>query len=85
MRNTAEEEGNGMMHTFQQMGGEAIDAVKDGYEGVRNTAQEYVDQGRARVGSLEQSFERQVQQRPVSSIFAALGVGFLAGLLFCRR
>jgi ElaB/YqjD/DUF883 family membrane-anchored ribosome-binding protein len=85
VRAVAEHEGNGLLHTAQRVGNEAVSAVKDGYEGLRDTAAEYIDEGRERVQTLERSVVRQVRQRPMTSVLLGLGFGFLAGIIFARR
>ncbi|HEY2826490.1 MAG TPA: hypothetical protein VGJ04_02735, partial [Pirellulales bacterium] len=85
LRHQADEARNGVMHTVQKMGSEAVGAIRDGYDDLRETASDYVNHGVDRVESLEQSFEKQVKQHPMSSVLTCLGIGFLAGVLFSRR
>jgi ElaB/YqjD/DUF883 family membrane-anchored ribosome-binding protein len=73
------------MHTVQKIGNEAVGVVKDGYEDLRETAADYVDQGRTKVESWEQSLEKRVKQRPLRSVLMAVGLGFVAGFLYSRR
>ena len=85
LRDVAEHEQNGILHTVQKVGNEAVDAVREGYEGLRDGAADYVEQGRAKVESMEQSLEREIKQRPFTSIMVGTAVGFLLGCLFSRR
>jgi ElaB/YqjD/DUF883 family membrane-anchored ribosome-binding protein len=85
LRHRADEARDGVMHTVQKMGTEAVDALRDGYGELRDTASDYVSQGRDRVESLERSVEKQIKQHPLTSVMTCLGIGFLAGLLYWRR
>ena len=76
---------NGVMHTVQKMGNEAVDALRDGYGELRDTASNYISQGRDRAESLERSVEKQIKQHPLTSVMAGIGIGFVAGILFSRR
>jgi ElaB/YqjD/DUF883 family membrane-anchored ribosome-binding protein len=70
---------------MQKVRSEVADALHDGIEDLRDTASGYMEQGRDRVMGLEESFEDTVQRRPLTSVFAAVGLGFLVGLFFSRR
>jgi ElaB/YqjD/DUF883 family membrane-anchored ribosome-binding protein len=67
----------------------ATNAVKqltgDGVDAVRETAQEFIDQGRAKAQELTESMEDRVREQPVKSVLIAAGVGFVLGLFFLRR
>jgi ElaB/YqjD/DUF883 family membrane-anchored ribosome-binding protein len=85
MRRVAEQERDGLMHTVQKMRNEAVGAVKDRYDDLRDTASDYIDEGRSRMKSMERQFESRVKERPVATVLIALGAGFVAGLLYSRR
>jgi ElaB/YqjD/DUF883 family membrane-anchored ribosome-binding protein len=85
LKHDTERTRNDVMHTVQKMGSEAVDAVRDGYDGLRETASGYINDGFDRAESLERSVEKQIGQRPLTSVMASLGIGFLAGVLFTRR
>jgi ElaB/YqjD/DUF883 family membrane-anchored ribosome-binding protein len=84
LKRTAAAESNGVLHTVQRVGSEAVGAVREGYEGLRDTAMEYADQGRDQVRSIEQSFEKRVKRNPMTSVLVATGIGFVLGM-FCSR
>jgi ElaB/YqjD/DUF883 family membrane-anchored ribosome-binding protein len=67
----------------------AANAVKrlagDSAEAVRETAHEFIDQGRAKAQEVSENMETRVRQQPVKSVLIAAGVGFVVGLLFARR
>ena len=85
VRRVAEQERNGIVHTVQKMGNDAVGALKDGYDDLRETASDYVDEGRSRLQSMERQFESRVKERPIATVLIALGAGFFAGLLYSRR
>lgn len=85
MRHTAEEARNGVMHTVREMGNDAVGVLRDGYDDLRETASDYIGQGRDKFESMEHSVEKQIKQHPLTSVMASLGIGFLAGFLFSRR
>ena len=85
LRHAAEAEANGIVHSVQKVGNEAAQAVRDGYEGIRDTAEDYVDQGRKKFKSMERDLERRIKQRPLGAVLIGIGVGFVAGFLYCRR
>jgi ElaB/YqjD/DUF883 family membrane-anchored ribosome-binding protein len=85
MRRVAEQERDGIMHTVQKMGNEAVGALKDGYDDLRETASDYIDEGRSRFDSMERQLETRVKQRPLAAVLMAIGAGFVAGLLYSRR
>ncbi len=85
LKHDAERTRNGVVHTVQKMGAETVGALRDGYDGLRETASDYISEGRDRAESLEHSVEQQIKQHPLTSVMASLGIGFLAGVIFSRR
>ena len=85
LKHDAQRARKGVMHTVQKMGSEAVDALRDGYGDLRETAADYIGQGRDHAKSLERSMQRQIKQYPLTSVLASLGIGFLAGCFFSRR
>lgn len=71
--------------TFQRMGSETVEAVKEGVEDLGDKMSDYVKQGRAKVKSFEETLDEAVQQRPLTAVLTALGVGFLFGCFYARR
>jgi ElaB/YqjD/DUF883 family membrane-anchored ribosome-binding protein len=81
----AEQESGALVEGFQS----ATKAVKqltgDGVDAVRETAQDYMDQGRAKAQELTESMEDRVREQPVKSVLIAAGIGFVLGLFFLRK
>src|SRR5215475_10992370 len=84
VRQTASHEANNVLHSMRRMGDNVTGAVRDGLENVRDTASDYIDEGVSRAYELEKRVEARVQSRPMTSLMAAIGFGFLIGF-FCSR
>ena len=80
LRHRAEEARNGVMDTVHKMGNEAVGAIRDGYDDLRETASDYVSQGRERVGDFERSIEKRVKQNPDDHRHDLLGPRLFGGL-----
>lgn len=85
VKHTAQNEAGNVLHSMRQMGEHITDAVRDGMGNIRETALDYIDQGKATAQSLEKRVEGQVQQRPLMSVLVAVGFGFLMGFFYNRR
>jgi ElaB/YqjD/DUF883 family membrane-anchored ribosome-binding protein len=75
---------NDLLHKAQQFGSEASSAVRESLDGMRDTATDYYRTGRDKARDFEQALEQRVQDRPLMSVLAAVGIGFLVGYL-CKR
>jgi ElaB/YqjD/DUF883 family membrane-anchored ribosome-binding protein len=68
---------------------EVRDAAKrvatDSMGAMRETAHQFVDDGRSRVRALGDDVQAKVQAQPIKSLLIAAGVGALIGALFLRR
>jgi ElaB/YqjD/DUF883 family membrane-anchored ribosome-binding protein len=85
LRRAVAVERNGVMRTVQKVGNEAAQAVRDSYEGIRETAEDYVDQGRRKFKSAERNLERRIKQRPLEAVFIGIAMGFVTGFIYSRR
>jgi ElaB/YqjD/DUF883 family membrane-anchored ribosome-binding protein len=70
---------------LQEVGDSARRMATDQVEALRETASEYLDQGRARVRELGDTVQHRVQEQPIQSILIAAAAGFLLGVLWVRR
>lgn len=59
--------------------------ARDGLETMRDTAVDYVDQGKSQVHDAEAAIERTIRNQPLTSVLIAAGAGFLIGAIWCRR
>ncbi len=70
--------------TAQKTYGQAKDAVKDGVDAVRAKAQDFADNGGSQVlDQIEEAGDylaEQVDNRPVTALLIAAGIGFLIAL-----
>lgn len=70
---------------LRELGRLTKDAAKEKLGEARQVASDYYEQGRERVGELEQQVEGYVRQRPMTAILIAAGAGALLGFLLSRR
>jgi ElaB/YqjD/DUF883 family membrane-anchored ribosome-binding protein len=59
--------------------------MKQRATGLRETAADCVKQGRKKARSLNRSMERRIEDRPLTSLLAAAGLGLLVGIFCARR
>jgi len=85
IKSTADGQVANIARTLRSMQRDAVGAVKEGMEQLGETASDYVRQGRRKARSIEVSAQRTIKQRPITSVLAAMGVGFLVGRFFTRR
>jgi ElaB/YqjD/DUF883 family membrane-anchored ribosome-binding protein len=62
-----------------------VDDVADSIDTLRETANEYVDQGRERATELARTFEDTVHERPIAAVLIGAAVGFVIGCMMARR
>ena len=70
---------------LQEVGSSAKRMAGDSVEALREAANEYLDEGRARVRELSDTVQTRIQEQPMTSILVATAVGFLLGVLWVRR
>jgi ElaB/YqjD/DUF883 family membrane-anchored ribosome-binding protein len=70
---------------FNEVGDAAKRVATDSVEAVRDTANQYLEQGRSRAKSIGESMQSKVQEQPVKSLLIASAVGFLLGAFWIRR
>ena len=85
VRKTANEEANSVLESARDAGDHFTQAVRSGVTHMRDTASDYIDQGRDKAREMEQIVEQRITDRPFGSVLMALGLGFLFGFLFTRR
>ena len=84
-RETASDGANSVLESARAAGEHFTEAVRSGASHLRDTASDYVDQGREKAREMEQLVEEKITDRPMGSVLMALGLGFLIGFLFTRR
>lgn len=70
---------------LRDVGEAARRMASDSAEAVRETAREYIDEGRTRLRHLGESAQTRIHDQPVKSLLIAGAVGFLLGVFFARR
>jgi ElaB/YqjD/DUF883 family membrane-anchored ribosome-binding protein len=84
-RSDVTEQASTIAKDLQEVGASAKRMATDSVETLRETANEYLDQGRARVRELGDTVQTRIQEQPMTSILVATAVGFLLGVLWVRR
>jgi len=79
------EQMSSVSNDLQEMGASARRMAGDSVEALRDTANEYLEEGRARVRELSDTVQTRIQEQPMTSILVATAVGFLLGVLWIRR
>ena len=67
---------------FPKIRDDARKAFDDGVDQLRSQAQDYADQAGEQFDNARLYMVERVQERPMTSTLAALGAGFVLGLLF---
>ena len=83
--NAAMDQAHRLGEQAQQWQESASKMAQDTYSTVRDSASEYIQQGRERAMQLEKSAETFIHDQPLKSILIAAGIGFVCGFLLMRR
>jgi ElaB/YqjD/DUF883 family membrane-anchored ribosome-binding protein len=59
--------------------------ASDSVEAIRDTANDYLDQGKTKVRELGGTVQNKVQDQPLTAVLIAAAVGFLLGAVWVRR
>jgi ElaB/YqjD/DUF883 family membrane-anchored ribosome-binding protein len=84
-RSDVAEQASNVAKDIQDMGASARRMAGDSMEALRDYANEYLDEGRAKVRELGDTVSTRIQEQPMTSILVATAVGFLLGVLWVRR
>jgi ElaB/YqjD/DUF883 family membrane-anchored ribosome-binding protein len=84
-QDAAAEAGSAVMENIQSMGASAKRMATEGYEQLRDTANQYIEQGKEKACEMSDSMQNRVKEQPMKAILAAAAVGFVVGMLFTRR
>lgn len=79
------EQAHKVVDDVQEMGGLATAAVQERFEGLRDDASDYYEEGRVKAQDVQLSVERMIQEQPVKAVLIAAGVGLLFGRFWMRR
>lgn len=69
---------------LQERGGQVKESTLEQVHELGESLKHYYDEGRERVDEVEEGVSDFVRTRPLQSILAALGIGFLLSFLFRR-
>ena len=84
-REDVTEQASTIARDLQDVGAATKRMASDSVEALRETANQYLDQGRTRVREMSDTMQHRVQEQPVKSILIASALGFLLGALWMRR
>jgi ElaB/YqjD/DUF883 family membrane-anchored ribosome-binding protein len=83
--NTIADRASAVADDFHEVGDAARQMANHSVAAVRDTAMQYLDEGRSRVRHLGDEIESRVTERPMKSLLVAAGIGFLLGAIWTRR
>ena len=75
----------GVLHSVRQLSSDVTRSMKSRAKDFGETATIVFDKGREKARDLKQSVEERVQERPLTSLLAATGLGLLIGVIYGRR
>jgi ElaB/YqjD/DUF883 family membrane-anchored ribosome-binding protein len=70
---------------MQQIGDAARKMADHSVTAVRDTAKQYLDEGRSRLEHLGDDVQSRVAEQPIKALLVAAGIGFLIGAIWTRR
>jgi ElaB/YqjD/DUF883 family membrane-anchored ribosome-binding protein len=85
VRAAVEEEGPTIAEGLQTTTNAVKRLASESVDAVRDTANEFLEQGKAKVHEIGDNVESRVRDEPVKSVLIAAGIGFVVGLFFWRR
>jgi ElaB/YqjD/DUF883 family membrane-anchored ribosome-binding protein len=85
VRAAVEEEGPTIAEGLQTTTNAVKRLATESVDAVRDTAHDFLDQGKAKVHELGDTVETRVRDEPMKSVLIAAGIGFVVGLFFWRR
>jgi ElaB/YqjD/DUF883 family membrane-anchored ribosome-binding protein len=74
-----------VLHSVRQLGSDVTRSMKAQAESFGQTATGYLKESRKRARALEQAAQRRIEQRPLTALLCAAGLGLLAGIFCARR
>lgn len=84
-RDTIADRASTITKDFHEVGDAAKRIATDSVDALRETANQYLDEGRSRARHLGDNVQAKVQEQPVKSLLIAAGLGFLLGAIWIRR
>jgi len=85
LKSAAGQKASAAMHTAQQFGADVKHAVQDQFEGLQDTASQYMEQGKTMACDMRNSLGDRIRKQPLNSMLVVAGIGFALGFLFTRR
>jgi ElaB/YqjD/DUF883 family membrane-anchored ribosome-binding protein len=74
-----------LVKDVKELGSAAKRTVADRADALRETANDYLDQGRMKAREAGEHVQNKVVEKPITSVLIAAIVGFFVGILWVRR
>jgi ElaB/YqjD/DUF883 family membrane-anchored ribosome-binding protein len=84
-REAISERASAVAKDFQDVRSATKQMATDSVDALRCTANDLLDEGRAKARELGQNVQSKVQEKPVKSVLIAAAIGFLLGVFWKRR
>jgi ElaB/YqjD/DUF883 family membrane-anchored ribosome-binding protein len=84
-RSEVAEQASTIAKDLQEVGAGARRMAGESMETLREYANEYLDEGRAKAREFGDTVTTRIKEQPMQSILVATAVGFLLGVLWIRR
>ncbi len=79
------ETGHDVLGAVQQLGADASRTVQEKVGELKDTASQYLEQGKNKAVDLEHSIEDTIRKQPLTALLVAAGLGVAIGCLINRR
>jgi ElaB/YqjD/DUF883 family membrane-anchored ribosome-binding protein len=73
-----------VLHSVKQLGSDVTRSMKARAKNFGQTANGYLNESRKKAHAFEEAAQRKIEQRPLTSVLVAAGLGLLVGI-FCGR
>jgi ElaB/YqjD/DUF883 family membrane-anchored ribosome-binding protein len=84
-REAISERASAIAKDFQEVRSATKQMATDSVDVLRHTANDLLEEGRAKAHEVGESIQSKVQEKPMKSVFIAAAVGFLLGVIWMRR
>jgi ElaB/YqjD/DUF883 family membrane-anchored ribosome-binding protein len=79
------EQASVLAEDVRELGHAAKRTVAHGADAIRETANDYLEQGKTKAREAGEMMQEKVGEKPITSLLVAGAVGFLIGMLWVRR
>jgi ElaB/YqjD/DUF883 family membrane-anchored ribosome-binding protein len=79
------EHASALAQDVRDLGHAAKRTVSDSADALRETANDYLEQGKTKAREAGEMVQEKVGEKPITSLLVAASIGFLIGALWVRR